>query len=167
MESHQDERALYTYEQDSSKEIYKKALEMALKKNCTYFEFCVRHDIDFKEDYSNSYSDQTYCLIEELSDFLVSEVKTNSWSTGIILSREKMATVYRFSLNPTALTILLKYSNSISNWCGPTLPEDIAFFQEDKLWMATIGHEVETFWFLTESEYQEIKEVLGIDPWKS
>lgn len=167
MESHRGKRNLYTYEHDIINDDYRIALSLTLQKKCNYFEFCIRHDIDFKEDYTNSYNDQSYQLIEELSEFLVSKTKTNNWGTGMILSREKMVDVYRYTLNSRSLSILLKYSNGISNWCGPKLPEDITFFQEDKIWMATIGHEIETFWFLTDDEYTEIKEMLGIDPWKS
>ncbi|MCA5011572.1 MULTISPECIES: hypothetical protein [unclassified Enterococcus] len=166
MKSQQEVRAQYNYEQDISDDVYEKILSMTIKARCDHFEFTIRHDIDFMEDYSYSYNPQTYQLLDELSEFLVKVEKTNRWATSLVISYEIVADVYRYKLNQASLAIMLRYSKKISDWCGPTLPEDIAFFEGEKMWMGTVGHEVESVWHLTESEYQEINS-LGIDPWKS
>lgn len=145
-----------------SGEIYEQVLKIAQENGCNYFEFCIRHDIDFLGDYSYGYSENTYKFMEELTPFLVSEIQTNHWVTGMVISREKEATLYRYHLNEQSLMKILEYSNSVSDWCGPKLPEDLVLFQDEKPWLGFIGHEAMSFWFLTEPEAKEIGEI-GID----
>lgn len=165
MELLREFRNHYSYEQELTEQQYESVLQMALKTDCDYFEFTIRHDIDFKEDYSYSYNSQPYQLLDELSEFLVKVEKTNRWGTSIVIRYEIVADVYRFKLNSASLGLLLKYSSKISDWCGPTLPEDIAFFRGKNMWMGTAGHETMIFWHLTDAEYEEITS-FGIDLWK-
>ncbi|OJG87554.1 hypothetical protein RV15_GL001947 [Enterococcus silesiacus] len=80
----------------------------------------------------------------------------------MVIDREKVVEVYRFVFNSDSLSILLNYSKSIGDWQGPNLPEDITFFQDHKMWLGTVGHEKMSWWFLTDEECQEVRN-MGID----
>ncbi|MGM0218736.1 hypothetical protein [Enterococcus sp. AZ126] len=142
--------------------IYKKVLELSKKNDCNYFEFCIRHDIDFSEDGSYQYSENAYRLIKELEPFLIAEKPTNSWVTGLIIAREDESTLYRYRFDEHSLAKLLKYSNAMNDWCGPKLPEDLVLFQNEKPWLGFVGHEEMSFWFLTKFQEKEVAE-LGLE----
>lgn len=155
-------RNKYYYAEDIHDHQYQDIANLALEKECTFFEFCIRHDIDFHGDNTYSYDKKVYELIDALDEFLVTKIESNSWATSIIINREKVADVYRFVFNSDSLFILLNYSKSIGDWQGPNLPEDITFFQDDKMWLGTIGHERLSWWFLTDDECQEVRNI-GVD----
>ncbi|AUC57457.1 hypothetical protein DVY91_12670 [Enterococcus faecalis] len=155
MEQHPNNQMMI-FHGNFANEIYNKVLEFSIEVGCNYFEFCLRHDIDFLGDGTYSYSKNVEYLMEELASFLVLESQTNSWVTGHIIARDKEAHVYRYHLNQESLRILLKYSNAMNSWCGPNLPEDLVIFQEDKPWLGFIGHEEQSFWFLNSKEKAKI-----------
>lgn len=153
---------MFTLDVDFSGSLYKEVLGISLESGCNYFEFCIRHDIDFLEDSTHRYEKSAYQLIDDLECVLVSKRETNSWVTGLIISSEKQATVYRYKFNHFSLKQILRYSDSVSDWCGPNLPEDLVLFQDEKPWLGTIGHEALSFWFLTNSERERIAK-LGLE----
>lgn len=157
----QEYRRSYYYADSIRGHTYAKLLDLALQYECDSFEICLRHDIDFKGDGTYSYSKDTYQLLIDLSEFLILKKETNNWATDTIISREKVATLYKYSFNLNTISIILKYSSQLNDWFGPKLPEDITFFQKEKIWLATIGHESMSWWFLTETEHSSIKN-LGV-----
>ncbi|EOI06835.1 hypothetical protein UAY_00177 [Enterococcus moraviensis ATCC BAA-383] len=154
----QTDRNQYFYSEDIQGQQYQAIVRLALEQKCTFFEFCIRHDIDFKGDNTYSYHKKAYELISELNSFLITKIETNSWATSMVIAREKVVEVYRFELNSDSLSILLNYSKSIGDWQGPNLPEDITFFQDEKMWLGTVGHEKMSWWFLTDTECQEVRD---------
>ncbi|WP_086315552.1 hypothetical protein A5821_003039 [Enterococcus sp. 7F3_DIV0205] len=158
----QTNRNKYYFSEDIHSQQYQNIAKLALKQGCTFFEFCIRHDIDFKGDNTYSYDKRAYELISDLDSFLVTKIETNSWATSMVIEREKVVEVYRFVFNSDSLSILLNYSKSIGDWQGPNLPEDITFFQDYNMWLGTVGHEKMSWWFLTDAECQEVRN-MGID----
>lgn len=152
----QTNRKKYYYSENICGQQYRDIINFALKQGCTFFEICIRHDIDFKGDSTYSYDKKAYNLISDLNTFLITKSKSNSWATSMVIEREKVVEVYRFKFNSDSQAVLLNYSQSIRDWQGPNLPEDITFFQEEKLWLGVVGHEQMSWWFLTDEEYQEI-----------
>ena len=68
MEQHPNNQMMI-FHGNFANEIYNKVLEFSIEVGCNYFEFCLRHDIDFLGDGTYSYSKNVEYLMEELASF--------------------------------------------------------------------------------------------------
>lgn len=84
---------------------------------------------------------------QALKPFLVSNLRTDEWPGTRLIGGT--ALVRRYQVSDESVKLLQKVGGLYS-WLQPKLPEDLAFYTGEVVWLASISHEQEA-WFLEES----------------
>jgi len=91
-------------------------------------------------------------LLKELSSNLVNKIQASEWPGTKLLGKAN-AEIFRFKVNLVSIDILKRYSNCLSDWSAPKLPEDLAFFRQDNcVIFGSVIHEKEYWLDLNETE---------------
>ncbi len=88
--------------------------------------------------------------------------KESEWASTI-LGDGFTADVYYFKADEHAKTILKNMADSLFEFEMPSLPEDLSFFKNGEVWMATSSHEKQCFIYpQNQDETAEIMSIEGL-----
>ncbi|WP_347941237.1 stage III sporulation protein AH [Peribacillus simplex] len=79
-------------------------------------------------------------IINKLKVLLI-EMRCESTWASTTLGDNQTANVYYFHADENAKKIIKLITKSIYQWGMPSLPEDLSFFKQGKVWLATSSHE--------------------------
>lgn len=79
-------------------------------------------------------------IINKLKVSLI-EMRCESTWASTTLGDNQTANVYYFHADENAKKIIKLITKSIYQWGMPSLPEDLSFFKQGKVWLATSSHE--------------------------
>ncbi|WHY98156.1 stage III sporulation protein AH [Peribacillus simplex] len=79
-------------------------------------------------------------IINKLKVSLI-EMRCESTWGSTTLGDNQTANVYYFHADENAKKIIKLITKSIYQWGMPSLPEDLSFFKQGKVWLATSSHE--------------------------
>ncbi len=79
-------------------------------------------------------------IINKLKVLLI-EMRCKSTWASTTLGDNQTANVYYFHADENAKKIIKLITKSIYQWGMPSLPEDLSFFKQGKVWLATSSHE--------------------------
>ena len=90
-------------------------------------------------------------LIQRLDPFRTE--RGSSWPGTVLGETAGFATLHHFALTDATVAVLLGVTDTIYNWQQPKLPEDLCILRpDDRTWLASIAHEEEAWFELTEEE---------------
>ncbi|MDE5414266.1 stage III sporulation protein AH [Alkalihalobacterium chitinilyticum] len=114
---------------------YKQLVDI-LSKNCNRFAFVENRQMMEIEEERLAYID---ILIADIAGHLIERKIQREWETTKL--SEDTAYVFYFNLNNATRLFLKEHSNSVFDWIGPELPEDLMFYHNDKCLFASCSHE--------------------------
>ncbi|MFE4707203.1 stage III sporulation protein AH [Peribacillus simplex] len=99
---------------------------------CDEFHLVVRNNMGSKRGLEE--------IINKLKVSLI-EMRCESTWASTTLGDNQTANVYYFHADENAKKIIKLITKSIYQWGMPSLPEDLSFFKQGKVWLATSSHE--------------------------
>lgn len=94
-------------------------------------------------------------VLAALKPFLEQAVKADRWPGTQLFGDE--AELFHFRLEPGSVEVLKAATDHLYGWLHPDLPEDLCFFRPDgEVWMATIAHEEDGFFVLSDWERRRL-----------
>lgn len=100
-------------------------------------------------------------VLKRLEPFTIGSFEAKRWP-GTKLLGEETATVHKFRLCRESGEVLKEVANALWDWLGPAYPEDLSFLREDgSPWFASICHEKDAFFKLTDEEKAGLEAVWG------
>ena len=92
--------------------------------------------------YNKGYTKEMKALKKALEPYVVKKRTNPSWpGTLNTFSLNSTYKVVFYSTAPEAKQILMRASFCIGDWSRPLNPEDLAFFEGNKCWFYSVGHE--------------------------
>jgi hypothetical protein len=122
-------------DKDIKGENYRSLIELASKK-CDKFAFVQRRDMMVDEIVAMKYHNK---LVKDIKSSFIERKEQSEWAVTELL--EATAYVYYYELNEQTKHFLQTISNSLFDWISPYLPEDLAFYSGDDVWLAGCSHE--------------------------
>jgi hypothetical protein len=92
-----------------------------------------------------NFENSAFKITEELAPYLISEKSTNKWPGTEVFGNKALLRTYQ--LNKESSNIL-KQVSSVFDWVAPKYPEDLAFYNNNKIMFASVAHE-DMAWFET------------------
>lgn len=112
--------------------VYRRLIDVAFE-HCDMFELVLLDD-STKEHYKH--------VFEPLESSYIESKIQSEWASNRLI--EDTATVCYFRTTEEAKRVLKKKASSLFAWGTSTsLPEDLSFYKNGKVWMAVSGHEKE------------------------
>ncbi|RQW19089.1 hypothetical protein EH196_19305 [Bacillus sp. C1-1] len=88
--------------------------------------------------------------------------KQSKWASNTLGDGHK-AEVYYFKANEYFRDMIMNLSDSLYEWESPNLPEDLSFFVNGQVWMATSSHEKECYIYPTDETHERaLKKIKGL-----
>ncbi|MBT2645134.1 stage III sporulation protein AH [Bacillus sp. ISL-34] len=105
---------------------------------CDEFHLVIRTDMGAIKD-----------LEEIINKFKASfkEMRCESTRASTTLGDNQTANVYYFYADRIAKSLIKMIAKSLYQWEMPNLPEDLSFFKQGKVWLATSSHKKQIFIF--------------------
>lgn len=133
------------YDKDIKGEDYRLLIEIAYEK-CDKFAFVIRKDMMYDEKLAMKYYNK---LLKDIKSSLIEVKEESQWAVNILL--EATAYIYYYELNEQTKHFLQTKSNSLFGWMNG-LPEDLMFYNGDKIWLACNSHE--SYFYIDEEDAQ-------------
>jgi len=131
---------------------YRLLIELASQK-CDKFAFVIRKDMMYDEELAMKHYNE---LLKDIKSSLIEVKEQSEWEVNSLL--EATAYVYYYEFNEQTKQFLHTKSNSLFGWMNG-LPEDLMFYNGDKIWLACNSHE--GYFFINEVEEQsKVTEIL-------
>lgn len=125
------------------------------------FEFCDEFHLVVRTDMGGDISGLENSLKAFDNSFKVMK-KESEWASTI-LGDDFTADVHYFEANNHAKSTLQKMAKSLFEWEMPRLPEDLSFFKDGEVWMATSSHEKQCFIYpKNENESSKVMDIKGL-----
>ncbi|HYU20980.1 MAG TPA: hypothetical protein VEQ11_20010 [Chloroflexota bacterium] len=105
-------------------------------------------------------SESALAALGALQQFEIGERETSEWP-GTELMAGHTAVLHMFRCDVAAIETLKRLARRLYAWQSPLLPDDLCFYRVDGAWLMTsTAHEEAADLVLTESEYQEVRELV-------
>lgn len=102
-------------------------------------------------------------IFEELAQDVVETTESVRWPGTQIFDRET-ANVWKIATSPRSKDVLAAAADSLWDWTGPSLPEDLSFLREDgRPYFISVTHEREAWFELNAHELTLLREVFYDD----
>ena len=99
---------------------------------CDKFLLVIRHSLPLSHHAEH--------VLDELNLFLMEQRNCSEWPGTILINDTAM--VQKYHLNQDSIMIIKTYSEKISDWKQPNLPEDLCLLRDDGTpWLVSIVHE--------------------------
>jgi hypothetical protein len=142
---------MLSVERDPKNRVYQELIDLCFEV-CDEFHLVIRTDMGAIKD-----------LEEIINMFKASlkEMRSESTWASTTLGDNQTANVYYFYADGNAKSIIKMIAKSLFQWEMPNLPEDLSFFKQGKVWLATSSHEKQCLIF-PENE-TEASKIMGIE----
>ncbi len=142
-------KSIYSLTRSWTKQDYDDVVDLAVG-CCRYFLLVTRNPVDSQE--SN--------IFQTLQPFMSSTSKVSKWP-GTDLLGQDTAQLLKYELDDQSSAILKSCTCGLWDWTSP-LPEDLSFVRSDgSPWFASITHETDAFFKITDDERTYIEARLG------
>ena len=108
-----------------------------------------------------SLSAEGMSVLSQLRPSLVHESRGDAWPGTCLLAHT--AVIYKFRATTQVAEVLRQSAESLWDWLSPDRPEDLAFLRsgDGRPWFASITHEHDAFFKLTERECAAVESAIG------
>lgn len=137
--------------EDITGDDYRAFIELAFQK-CDTFTFVKRKDLMADEKVAMHYHNES---VKEIQDSLIEMKEQSEWEVTKIC--EGTAYVFYYELNEQTKIFLQEKSTSLFGWLTPYLPEDLAFYKGNQLWLASCSHEE---FFIISNEFKDFDDFM-------
>lgn len=129
---------------------YKELLDVAFS-ICDEFLLVKRDQLDLNKN--------AIKFIEEIKPYIKEIRRQDEWPGTTLLGH--YADVYYFYCNEELKEVLIRKTERLYQWLQPELLEDICFFKNGEVWLATIAHE--RIGVIMTEDQNEIEKIRGIN----
>nr|BAA31538.1 stage III sporulation protein AH [Bacillus sp.] [Bacillus sp. (in: firmicutes)] len=144
---------MLSIERNPKNKVYDELIDLCFEV-CDEFHLVIRTDMGFIGDLPDT--------LKVFNDSFKIMKKESEWASTM-LGDEATADVYYFKTDEHAKEIVKSKTKSLFDWIMPSLPEDLSFFKDGEVWMATSSHEKECFLYpKDEEEASRIKSIKGL-----
>lgn len=125
------------------------------------FECCDQFHLVLRKDMGSLKSFDKF--LKKIDSAFIRMKEESEWASTI-LADGKTAKVYYYHTNDVEVKKTIKETvKSLYEWQMPEYPEDLSFFKDGKVWLATSSHEEECYIFPTnKEELEKIKNINGL-----
>ncbi|MBT2214848.1 stage III sporulation protein AH [Virgibacillus dakarensis] len=134
--------------------VYKQLIDLAFN-YCDTFHLVIRKDMGKIRDLKN--------FLSKLEPSLIELREESEWASTILDG--ETAYVYYYNTQDATTRDFIKNSvDSLYSWEQPELPEDLSFFKDGEVWLATSSHENECYILPTnQSEIKDLQNINGLE----
>ncbi|ARF16042.1 hypothetical protein [Sporosarcina ureae] len=93
------------------------------------------------------------CIVQ-FKPYLVEMYNTKEWANTT--TKGPAATVYVVDSNEITCGLLKKHANTLYDWVGPRLPEDLTFMKNNFTWFSSTTHEEYSGFSIRSDYYKNI-----------
>lgn len=128
---------------------YKELLDLAFS-TCDEFLLVKRDQLDLNRNAKK--------FIEEIKPYIKEIRRQDEWPGTTLLGH--YADVYYFYCNPELKDVLIRETDHLYQWLQPELLEDLCFFKNGEVWLATVAHE--RMGVIRTEDHKDIEKIRGI-----
>lgn len=125
------------------------------------FDICDQFHLVLRKDMGSLKSFDKF--LNKIDSALVTMKEESEWASTILDEGQTAKVYYYHTKDENVKRIIKETVNSLYEWEMPNHPEDLSFFKDGEVWLATSSHERECYIFPKGEEVGRIMNINGID----
>lgn len=146
------ENKLILLQENPNGTTYKELIDLCFE-SCDQFHFVLRKDMGPLKGFDE--------FLKEIDNALVTIKDESEWASTILGDGQTARVYYYHTKDENVKRIIKETVKSLYEWEMPEHPEDLSFFKDGGVWLATSSHEKECYIFPNKEE--EIEKIMNIN----